>query len=135
MNKYRVIIKDPKHPGNKVIFNQTYDIPEGATVIEYLLKDSTTGGFLEDISSAEINNIEDPNLQWEVYFESKVDIHDQKSFIDNLRKEMIYYYFDTKEVAKTIYQLLGDIGLHYSEEQPLDKDLKKYILEEISHHL
>lgn len=133
MNKYRVIIKDPTHPSNRTIFNQTYDIPEGERVIDYLLNGSFS--FQKDLSSAGINNIEDPNLQWEIYFESKVDIQDQKSFIDNLRKKMIHYYFDSNGVAKTIYELLGDIGLRYSREQPIDRDLKEYILKEISYHL
>lgn len=127
MNKYRVIITEPK---GRQLFNKVYEVPERCAVINYLTEDQD---LLNDLQSCSIV-INDPNLKWEIYFESKVD-YEQDELIKEIQQELIYNNFDTEQLNKTIYQLLDDIGLYYTDTNPMPEELKAYLIKHIQNEL
>lgn len=121
MNKYRVIITEPN---GKELFNKVYEVPPvPCEVIIYLIEDQD---FLYDLqkSNVDINN---PNLKWEIYFESPLEI-EQDEIIKHIRSEFVHNYFDTKRLMKTIYELLDDVGLHYNPTDTIPDEIKESIL-------
>lgn len=126
MNKYRVIITEPN---GKELFNKVYVVPEQCAVINYLTEDSE---FLSDIKESSIG-INEPNLKWNIYFESPLEF-EQDKFINEIQQELIYNNFDTERLNKTIYQLLDEIGLHYTN-TIMPEELKAYLIKHIQYEL
>ena len=126
MNQYRVIITEPN---GKELFNKVYEVPEHSPVIKYLTEDPD---FLNDLKGSEIY-INEPNLKWSIYFESPLEF-EQDKFINEIQQELIYNNFDTERLNKTIYQLLDEIGLHYTN-TIMPEELKAYLIKHIQYEL
>ena len=126
MNKYRVIITEPN---GEELFNKVYEVPEHSPVINYLTSDP---GFLNDLKISDIY-INEPNLKWNIYFESPLEF-EQDKFINEIQQELIYNNFDTERLNKTIYQLLDEIGLHYTH-TIMPEELKAYLIKHIQYEL
>lgn len=127
MNKYRVIITEPK---GKELFNKVYEVPEQCAVINYLTGDQ---GFLNDLQESDIC-INEPNLKWDIYFESPLKF-EQDKLIKEIQQELIYNNFDTEQLNKTIYKLLDDIGLYYTPTNTMPEELKAYLIKHIQNEL
>lgn len=127
MNKYRVIITEPK---GKELFNKVYEVPVQSAVINYLTEDQD---FLNDLKESNIG-INDPNLKWDIYFESPLEIQQDK-FLKEIQQELIYNNFDTEQLNKIIYELLDDIGLHYTPTNTMPEELKAYLIKHIQYEL
>lgn len=127
MNKYRVIITEPK---GKELFNKVYEVPEHSPVINYLTEDPE---FLNDLQESNIG-INDPNLKWDIYFESPLEF-EQDKFINEIQQELIYNNFDTERLNKTIYQLLDEIGLRFTPNNIMPEELKAYLIKHIQYEL
>lgn len=127
MNKYRVIITEPK---GKELFNRVYEVPEQYAVINYLTEDPD---FLNDLQELNIG-INEPNLKWDIYFESPLEF-EQDRLIKEIQQELIYINFDTEQLNKTIYKLLDDIGLHYTYTNTMPEELKAYLIKHIQNEL
>lgn len=127
MNKYRVIITKTN---GKEVFNRVYDVPVQGSVINYLLEDQE---FLDDLQESSIG-INEPNLKWDIYFESPLEF-EQDKFIKEIQQELIYNNFDTERLISTIYELLDDIGLHYTNTNPMTGELKKYLINHIQNEI
>lgn len=123
MNKYRVIITKTN---GKELFNRVYDVPVQGSVINYLLEDQE---FLDDLQESSIG-INEPNLKWDIYLESPLEF-EQDKFIKEVQQELIYNNFDTERLISTIYELLDDIGLHYTNTNPMPEELKAYLIKHI----
>lgn len=123
MNKYRVIITKTN---GKEVFNRVYDVPVQGSVINYLLEDQE---FLDDLQESSIG-INEPNLKWDIYLESPLEF-EQDKFIKEIQQELIYNNFDTERLISTIYELLDDIGLHYTNTNPMPEELKAYLIKHI----
>lgn len=123
MNKYRVIITKTN---GKEVFNRVYDVPVQGSVINYLLEDQE---FLDDLQESSIG-INEPGLKWDIYFESPLEF-EQDKFIKEIQQELIYNNFDTERLISTIYELLDDIGLHYTNTNPMPEELKAYLIKHI----
>lgn len=128
MNKYRVIIT--KNTRGIELFNRVYEIPQPYKVTNSLLEDPD---FLNDLLESEIN-INDPTLEWNIYFESPIEI-DKDNFIKEIQQELIYNNLDTEQLTDTIYELLAAIGLHYTPINPMPEDLKAYLLKHLYNEL
>ena len=126
MNKYRVIITEPN---GEELFNKVYEVPEHSPVINYLTSDP---GFLNDLKISDIY-INEPNLKWSIYFESPLEF-EQDKFINEIQQELIYNNLDTERLNKTIYQLLDEIGLHYTN-TIMPEELKAYLIKHIKYEL
>ena len=126
MNKYRVIITEPN---GEELFNKVYEVPEHSPVINYLTGDP---GFLNDLQRSDIY-INEPNLKWSIYFESPLEF-EQDKFINEIQQELIYNNLDTERLNKTIYQLLDEIGLHYTH-TIMPEELKAYLIKHIKYEL
>ena len=126
MNKYRVIITEPN---GEELFNKVYEVPEHSPVINYLTDDP---GFLNDLKRSDIY-INEPNLKWSIYFESPLEF-EQDKFINEIQQELIYNNLDTERLNKTIYQLLDEIGLHYTN-TIMPEELKAYLIKHIQYEL
>ena len=127
MNKYRVIITKTN---GKEVFNRVYDVPVQGSVINYLLEDQE---FLDDLQESAIG-INEPGLKWDIYFESPLEF-EQDKFIKEIQQELIYNNFDTERLISTIYELLDDIGLHYTNTNPMPEELKAYLIKHIQYEL
>ena len=127
MNKYRVIITEPN---GKKLFNRVYEVPEQYTVINYLTESQD---FFDDLQKYRIC-INDPSLKWDIYFESPL-MFEQDKLIKEIQQELIYNNFDTEQLNKTIYELLEDIGLHYTPTNPMSEELKAYLIKHIQNEL
>ena len=127
MNKYRVIITKTN---GKEVFNRVYDVPVQGSVINYLLEDQE---FLDDLQESSIG-INEPNLKWDIYFESPLEF-EQDKFIKEIQQELIYNNFDTERLISTIYELLDDIGLHYTNTNPMTEELKAYLIKHIQNEI
>ena len=123
MNKYRVIITKTN---GKEVFNRVYDVPVQGSVINYLLEDQE---FLDDLQESAIG-INEPGLKWDIYLESPLEF-EQDKFIKEIQQELIYNNFDTERLISTIYELLDDIGLHYTKTNPMPEELKAYLIKHI----
>ena len=127
MNKYRVIITKTN---GKEVFNKVYDLPVQSPVINYLLEDQE---FLDDLQESSIG-INEPGLKWDIYFESPLEF-EQDKFIKEIQQELIYNNFDTERLISTIYELLDDIGLHYTNTNPMSEELKTYLIKHIQNEI
>ena len=127
MNKYRVIITKTN---GKEVFNRVYDVPVQGSVINYLLEDQE---FLDDLQESSIG-INEPGLKWDIYFESPLEF-EQDKFIKEIQQELIYNNLDTERLISTIYELLGDIGLHYTNTNPMSEELKAYLIKHIQYEI
>lgn len=127
MNKYRVIITEPT---GRQLFNKVYEVPEQCAVINYLTDDQD---FLNDLQESTIC-INNPNLKWDIYFESPLEF-EQDYLIKEILQELIYNNFDTEQLNKTIYELMDDIGLHYTHTNPMPDELKAYLIKHIQNEL
>ena len=129
MNKYRVIITEPN---GKELFNKVYEyeVPVQASVINYLTDDQD---FLDDLQESCIG-INEPNLKWDIYFESPLEF-EQDKLIKEIQQELIYNNFDTEQLNKIIYELLDDIGLHYTHTNTMPEELKAYLIDHIQNEL
>ena len=127
MNKYRVIITKTN---GKEVFNRVYHVPVQGSVINYLLEDQE---FLDDLQESSIG-INEPNLKWDIYFESPLEF-EQDKFIKEIQQELIYNNFDTERLISTIYELLDDIGLHYTNTNPMSEELKAYLIKHIQNEI
>lgn len=127
MNKYRVIITEPK---GKELFNRVYEVPEQCAVINYLTEDQD---FLKDLQES-IVGITEPNLKWDIYFESPLEF-EQDKLIKEIQQELIYNHFDTEQLNKTIHKLLNEIGLYYTHTNPMPEELKAYLIKHIQNEL
>ena len=127
MNQYRVIITKTN---GKEVFNRVYDVPVQGSVITYLLEDKE---FLDDLQESSIG-INEPNLKWGIYFESPLEF-EQDKFIKEIQQELIYNNFDTERLISTIYELLDDIGLHYTNTNPMTEELKEYLIKHIHNEM
>lgn len=127
MNKYRVIITEPN---GKQIFNRVYEVPVQNGVLDYLIESQD---FLDDLQESSIG-INEPNLKWDIYFESPLEIQQDK-FIKEIQQELIYSNFDMEQLIKTIYELLDDIGLHYTNTNPMSEELKTYLIKHIQNEM
>ena len=127
MNKYRVIITEPK---GKELFNKVYEVTVQGSVINDLTERED---FLDDLKKYRIC-INDPSLKWDIYFESPLEF-EQDKLIKEIQQELIYNYFDTEQLTKTIYELLDDIGLYYTPTNPMTEELKAYLMKHIKFEL
>lgn len=127
MNKYRVIITEPN---GKELFNKVYEVSKQCAVINYLTEDQD---FLNDLQESTIG-INEPNLKWDIYFESPLEF-EQDKLIKEIQQELIYNNFDTEQLNKTIYELLDDIGLHYTHTNTMPEELKAYLIKHIQNEL
>lgn len=127
MNKYRVIITKTN---GKEVFNRVYDVPVQGSVINYLLEDQE---FLDDLQESAIG-INEPGLKWDIYLESPLEF-EQDKFIKEIQQELIYNNFDTERLISTIYELLDDIGLHYTNTNPMPEELKTYLIKHIHNEI
>ena len=127
MNKYRVIITKTN---GKEVFNRVYDLPVQSSVINYLLEDPE---FLDDLQESSIG-INEPNLKWDIYFESPLEF-EQDKFIKEIQQELIYNNFDTERLISTIYELLENIGLHYTNTNPMSEELKAYLIKHLQNEI
>ena len=127
MNQYRVIITEPN---GKELFNKVYEVPEHSPVIKYLTEDPD---FLNDLKESSIG-INEPNLKWSIYFESPLEF-EQDKLIKEIQQELIYNNFDTEQLNKVIYELLDDIGLHYTPTNTMPEELKAYLIKHIQYEL
>lgn len=127
MNKYRVIITKTN---GKEVFNRVYDVPVQGSVINYLLEDQE---FLDDLQESSIG-INEPGLKWDIYLESPLEF-EQDKFIKEIQQELIYNNFDTERLINTIYELLEDIGLHYTNTNPMPEELKTYLIKHIQYEI
>lgn len=128
MNKYRVIITEPK---GIQLFNKVYEVPvQSASVINYLTESQD---FLDDLQESNIG-INYPNLKWDIYFESPLEF-EQDKLIKEIQQELIYNNFDTEQLSNIIYTLLDDIGLHYTHTNPMPEELKAYLIKHIQNEL
>lgn len=127
MNKYRVIITKTN---GKEVFNRVYDVPVQGSVINYLLEDQE---FLDDLQESSIG-INEPGLKWDIYLESPLEF-EQDKFIKEIQQELIYNNFDTERLISTIYELLEDIGLHYTNTNPMPEELKTYLIKHIQYEI
>lgn len=127
MNKYRVIITEPK---GKELFNKVYEVPVPSAVISYLTDNQD---FLNDLLKSPID-INEPNLKWDIYFESPLEF-EQDKLIKEIQQEIIYNNFDTEMLNKLIYELLSNIGLYYTPNNKMPEDLKAYLIKLIQNEL
>lgn len=127
MNKYRVIITKPN---GKESFNRVYEVPVQGAVINCLTENQD---FLNDLQKSDIR-INEPNLKWDIYFESPLEI-EQDKLIKEIQQELIYNIFDTEQLIKTIYELLDDIGLHYTHTNTMPEELKAYLIKHLQNEL
>lgn len=127
MNKYRVIITDTK---GKELFNKVYEVPVQGSVINDLTERED---FLDDLKTYGIC-INDQSLKWDIYFESPLEF-EQDKLIKEIQQELIYNYFDTEQLTKTIYELLDDIGLYYTPTNKMTEELKAYLMNHIKFEL
>ena len=122
MNKYRVIITDNK--GSR--FEKVYEIPEQLRVIDYLLDLST---LINDLSNSDIDI---PNMNMEVYFESQIEIKDQESMILELQEKLLKKELNVNFLKIAIFNTLNEIGLTYLPEKPLPLSIKTTLLQLLS---
>lgn len=127
MNKYRVIITEPK---GKELFNKVYEVPVQSAVINYLTEDPD---FLNDLQESCIS-INNPNLKWDIYFESPLKF-EQDKLIKEIQQELIYNNFDTEQLNNTIYELLDKIGLRFTPNNKMPEELKAYLIKHIQYEL
>lgn len=127
MNKYRVIITEPKGKKGKR-FEKVYEVPYQASVIDYLLYDSP---LIHDLQDSEVS-IHDINL--EVYFESQIEI-DQEPTIIVLQKVAIERMLNVDYLKKAIFDSLNEIGLTYDPREPLPKEIKGILIQLLSNNL
>lgn len=127
MNKYRVIITKTN---GKEVFNRVYDVPVQGSVINYLLEDQE---FLDDLQESSIG-INEPGLKWDIYLESPLEF-EQDKFIKEIQQELLYNNFDTERLISTIYELLDDIGLHYTDTNPMSEELKACLIKHIHNEM
>ena len=127
MNQYRVIITKTN---GKELFNRVYDVPVQGSVINYLLEDSE---FLDDLQESSIG-INEPNLKWDIYLESPLEF-EQDKFIKEIQQELIYNNLDTERLINTIYELLENIGLHYTNTNPMPEELKAYLIKHLQNEI
>ena len=122
MNKYRVIITD--NQGSR--FEKVYEIPEQLRVIDYLLDLST---LINDLSNSDIDI---PNMNMEVYFESQIEIKDQESMILELQEKLLKKELNVNFLKVAIFNTLNEIGLTYLPEKPLPLSIKTTLLQLLS---
>lgn len=122
MNKYRVIVTDNK--GSR--FEKVYEIPEQLRVIDYLLDLST---LINDLSNSDIDI---PNMNMEVYFESQIEIKDQESLNLELQEKLLKKELNAQFLKVAIFNSLNEIGLTYLPEKPLPLSIKTTILQLLS---
>ena len=118
MNKYRVKITD--NQGNR--FEKVYEIPEQLRVIDYLLDLST---LINDLSNSDIDI---PNMNMEVYFESQIEIKDQESLNLELQEKILKKELNAQFLKVAIFNSLNEIGLTYLPEKPLPISIKTTLL-------
>lgn len=128
MNKYRVIITEPN---GKELFNKVYEVPVQSGVINYLTGDQD---FLYDLLQESSIGINDPNLKWDIYFESPLEF-EQDKLIKEIQQELIYNNFDTEHLKETLYELLDDIGLQYTHTNKMPEELKAYLIKHLQNEL
>lgn len=125
MNKYRVIITDNKGD----IFEKVYEIPEQTRVIDYLLDSSPLIHDLQD------SGIDISSILMEVYFESLIEIKDQKSLILELQEKLMDEELNVNYIKKAIFDSLNEIGLAYHQEGPLPPRIKSILLQLLSDNI
>lgn len=129
MNKYRVIITDNQGNHSKgKRFEKVYEIPDKTKVIDYLLYHSS---LINDLQDFEINI---PDMKWEVYFESQIEINDQKTLNLELQNLLIENELNFNPIQEAIHDALNEIGLTYDLGE-LPPGIKSTILDIISANL